>query len=56
MREIIQNIIFPQNDMLESHYKLYYRGTKGVLLTEDEDKKLLLPEFQVIEFKTYLNE
>lgn len=23
MREIIQNIIFPQNDMLESHYKLY---------------------------------
>ena len=55
MREIIKNINFPQNDMLESHYKLYYRGTKGVLLTEDEDKKLLLPEFQVIEFNTYLN-
>lgn len=55
MRETIQNIIFPQNDMLEEHYRLYYRGVKGVLLKDGKEKKLILPEFQTIEFNTYLN-
>ena len=30
MQEIIQNITFPQNDMLEEHSELYYRGAEGV--------------------------
>lgn len=55
MQEIIQNIIFPQNDMLENHYKLYYRGTKGVLIKDRNEKTLALPKFQQTEFNTYLN-
>ena len=46
MQEIIQNITFPQNDMLEEHSKLYYRGAEGVLLHENEKKYLVLPAFQ----------
>ncbi|RHS91028.1 glycosyltransferase [Clostridium sp. AM42-4] len=55
MQEIIQNITFPQNDMLEEHSKLYYRGAEGVLLHENEKKYLVLPAFQQTEFSTYLN-
>ena len=49
MQEIIQNITFPQNDMLEEHSKLYYRGAEGVLLHENEKKYLVLPAFQQTE-------
>ena len=52
MQEIIQNITFPQNDMLEEHSKLYYRGAEGVLLHENEKKYLVLPAFQQTEFST----
>lgn len=55
MQEIIQNITFPQNDMLEEHAGLYYRGTKGVLLKDDERKYLVLPAYEQTEFNTYLN-
>ena len=55
MKEIIQNIVFPQNDMLENHYRLYYRGVKGVILKDGTEKKVIFPEFQVVEFNTFLN-
>lgn len=55
MQEVIQNIIFPQNDMLETHFQLYYRGSHGVLLNENGQKYLALSEYQQTEFNTYFN-
>ena len=55
MQEIIQNIIFPQNDMLEEHYKLYYRGMPGLLLKKANKKYLVLSAYQQLELNTYFN-
>ena len=56
MKEIIQHIIFPQNDTLEEHYKLYYREFRGVLMCDSNGKQyLLVPGYQNITFNTYFN-
>lgn len=56
MKEIIQHIIFPQNDTLEDHYRLYYRESQGLLMKEpDGQKYLIVPEYQTITFNTYFN-
>lgn len=55
MRDIIQNMIFPEQENLKDHYKLYYRGTKGVLKKEDGVMRLMLPKYAFVEFNTYFN-
>lgn len=55
MREVIQNIVFPQNDMLEEHSKLYYRGTGTLLTNEENEKYLIVPKYQELKLNTYFN-
>lgn len=49
----LQNIVFPPSEDLEQNYKLFYRGTKGVL--HRDEKFLELPNKSWVEFSTYLN-
>ena len=56
MKEIIQHIIFPQNETLEDHYRLYYREFRGLLMMDEGGQQYLaVPQYQNITFNTYFN-
>lgn len=55
MKDIIQNIIFPNTEELRTHYDLYYRGGCGVAVSSDEKEGLGFQKLSRIEFNTYFN-
>ncbi len=54
MREILQNILFPDNSMSE-YWELFYRGRRGRLSGSGKDRCLFVGEDSYLEFNTYLN-
>ena len=55
MKEVIQSILFPSTEELKSHYKLYYRGARGVVVCDGDRRGVGFPKFSYIEFDTYFN-
>ena len=55
MREVIQNLVFPKEEMLKEHYTLYYRGVRGVDYYQDQTLCVGFPIFSHVGFNTYFN-
>ena len=53
MKEVIQNILFPKEEMLKEHYTLYYRGVRGI--DYNQNQCVGFPKFTHIGFNTYFN-
>ena len=53
MKRKLQNVIFPADEKLKYHWKLFYSGPSCVL--DKTDTKLQIPSGMVIGFATYLN-
>jgi len=55
MRDVIQNLVFPEEEMLKEHYTLYYRGVRGVDYYQDQTLCVGFPKFSHVGFNTYFN-
>lgn len=55
MRDIFQNIVFFENEESQDCSELYVKGEKRIVVTDSEDKYLLLPSGSVTDFSTYFN-
>lgn len=55
MRNVIQNLVFPKEEMLKEHYTLYYRGVRGVDSYQDQTLCTGFPKFSHVGFNTYFN-
>ena len=55
MREVIQNLVFPKEEMLKEHYTLYYRGVRGVDYYQNQTLCVGFPKFSHVGFNTYFN-
>ena len=55
MQEIIQKLIFPDDEILRDNYALYYRGLKGCVTSVNGHPVFHLPQFITAEFNTYFN-
>ena len=53
MKRKLQHVIFPADEKLKYHWKLFYSGPSCVL--DKTDTKLQIPSGMVIGFATYLN-
>ena len=55
MKQVIQHLLFPDDESLMSCRKLFYRGDRGILTKLGEGGRLCVGKFQYVEFNTYLN-
>ena len=49
--QVLQHIVFPNQQELEDNWELYYKGTRGVI----SNNELCLPKYGNAEFYSYLN-
>ena len=55
MREVIQNLVFPKEEMLKEHFTLYYRGVRCVDYYQNQTLCVGFPKFSHVGFNTYFN-
>ncbi len=55
IKQVIQHLLFPDDDSLDSYWKLYYRGSHGRLTDIGADRRLCLGKYCFAEFCTYFN-
>ena len=49
----LHTILFPNNEKVQIHWGIFYRGSRCVLA--DDNSKLLIPAYETIDFATYFN-
>ncbi|MEY8337940.1 hypothetical protein AALB16_07890 [Lachnospiraceae bacterium 62-35] len=55
MKQIIQHILFPDDESLVNYRDLFYHGAQGILTEASEKGHLCLSKYENIEFCTYFN-
>ncbi len=55
MKQVMQHILFPDDNALFAYRELFYRGNKGVLTEESVTGYLCLNKYDTVEFCTYFN-
>ena len=55
MKQVIQHILFPDDDSLYDYWLLYYRGNRGRITGLDKNSYYCLAKYCFAEFNTYLN-
>ncbi len=55
MKQILQHIVFPDDEALADNRELFYRGDRGYLTEYSQNGHLCLAKYQYAEFCTYLN-
>ena len=51
--KILQKILFPTDEKLQSHWRLFYRGPRCV--EDEKHKELYFSDGSTVDFATYLN-
>ena len=55
IKQILQHILFPDDESLANYWGLYYRGDRGRLTELDGELVFCLGKYYFAEFNTYLN-
>ena len=55
MKEVIQHLLFPDDESLVSCWPLFHRGDRGILTGIGADASLCVGKYNFVEFNTYLN-
>ncbi len=54
MIKTLQRIALPDEELYE-HWQLFYRGSRGVIVQEGEERCLCVNRYEILEFNTYFN-